>query len=100
MLNRFQFSRLRAFRFGGRKSGAGAGRSERRNGSEGGATSESVRDSWEGDDRVARLLERRAAAQEAERRGAVERLGERASASGATAATAAPPAPAKARSHG
>ena len=89
MLNRFQFSRLRAFRFGGRKNTAGAGRDQRSAGSQGEVAQESVRDSWEGDDRVERLLERRAAAQEAERRGAVERL----SASGTTAATAAPPAP-------
>lgn len=103
MLNRFQFARLRAFRLGGRKNAAGAGRDQRSAGSQGEAAKESVRDSWEGDDRVERLLERRAAAQEAERRGAVERLGERlgerVSAAGTAAATAAPPAPAKARSH-
>lgn len=99
MLNRFQFARLRAFRLGGRKNAAGAGRDQRSAGSQGEAAKESVRDSWEGDDRVERLLERRAAAQEAERRGAVERLGERVSTSGTAAATAAPPAPAKARPH-
>ncbi len=97
MLNRFQFSRLRAFRFGGRKSAAGARRDERSADANGLATSETVRDSWEGDERVARLLARRAAAKESHRNGAIERLGERVSASGAVAATAAPVAPARAR---
>lgn len=100
MLNRFQFSRLRAFRFGGRKNTADAGRDQRPADPKDASAPGSVRDSWEGDDRVARLLERRAAAQEAERRGAGEQLLERASAPVATAAPAAPPAPTSAtRSH-
>lgn len=86
MLNRFQFSRLRAFRRGGRKNGAAETtrpQAEERPAASNGA----VRDSWEDDDRVARLLARRAAAQEAERQEALDRLGERG------VATAAPPAP-------
>ena len=98
MLNRFQFSRLRAFRFGGRKNTADAGRDPRSADPKDGSAPGSVRDSWEGDDRVARLLERRAAAQDAERRGAGEQLGARASAPVASAATAAPPAPTSATS--
>lgn len=94
MLNRFQFSRLRAFRFGGRKNGADEGRGKgpaEGRGDAGGV----VEDSWQDDDRVARLLERRAAAQEAERREALDRLGERSAPAATT--TAAPPAPPEAR---
>ena len=100
MLNRFQFARLRAFRKGTKKNGSTDGRREAQDrrdesydrGSQGSSSSSGsahsgVGDSWEDDDRVARLLARRAAAQELERQEAMDRLGPR----GAAAATAPPP---------
>jgi len=88
MLNRFQFARLRAFRRGNRRSAATVDKTERGvesgAGRTAGATETTTRslpreteiqDRWEDGDRVARLLERRQAAQETERREAIERLG-------------------------
>ncbi len=101
MLNRFQFARLRAFRRGNkatdetqRSAQSGTPRTgdpraeapragDQRRGSDRGGDSSpgprsgqgEVHDSWQDDDRVSRLLARRAAAQEEERRLALERLG-------------------------
>ncbi len=105
MLNRFQFARLRAFRRGNRRSAATVDKTER--GVESGASRTAgatetttrslpreteIQDRWEDGDRVARLLERRQAAQETERREAIERLG-RDLPSAAPAARAATPQP-------
>lgn len=100
MLNRFQFARLRAFRKGAKKNASNdEGREAEtrrdqpfdRGASGSGSPRVEVDDRWEDDDRVARLLARRAAAQELERNEALERLGQR---GGAATAAPAPPAPA------
>lgn len=83
MLNRFQFARLRGFRRGKKKdrstdasaarpaTGASVDVATR----EAPARDGEIRDSWNDEDRVARLLERRAAAQDAEREAARQRMG-------------------------
>ncbi|QDV08885.1 Flagellum site-determining protein YlxH [Planctomycetes bacterium Poly30] len=117
MLNRFQFARLRAFRRGNkatdetsrsdpsRAEQARKGQDPQRypegqnpggNANSGpapgpsGQAGSQVHDSWQDDDRVARLLARRAAAQEEERQLALERLGGRAPATSGAPATVEP----------
>lgn len=105
MLNRFQFARLRAFRKGAKKNASTDGRRETetrrdqpfdRGASGSGSSRAEVDDRWEDDDRVARLLARRAAAQELERKEAMDRLGQRGGAATATPAPASAPASAPA----
>lgn len=120
MLNRFQFARLRAFRKGKKNEADQQGRNpasqsdarqapprgdgsrqpfdgaDDRNGRDTGG----IRDSWHDDDRVTRLLARRAATQEAERRDALERLGTRAPENGDGSGERAPADPGQPAANG
>jgi len=78
MLNRFQFARLRGFRRGKKKDRTPDASAQRAQSGVEVATrdgGDEVRDRWNDEDRVARLLERRAAAQDAEREAARQRMG-------------------------